>query len=47
MSLRHRASSASLYQQISPNEKQQRGSYMKPFRRIDPGTNKIYTFVCK
>ncbi|KAG2208996.1 hypothetical protein INT47_011136 [Mucor saturninus] len=54
MSLRHRASSASLYQQMTSQEKphhqeqqqqqqqqqqqkqQKRGSYMKPFRRIDP-----------
>lgn len=45
MSLRHRASSASLYQQMTSQEKpqqqqqksQKRSSYMKPFRRIDPG----------
>lgn len=41
MSLRHRASSASLNQQMTasspPDKLLRRGSYMKPLRRIDPG----------
>jgi hypothetical protein len=42
VSLRHRASSASLQQQyIQPSDKQiRRTSLMKPLKRVDPGKKK-------